>query len=201
MSGKAREHEISESARILFMKKGFEQTTMDEIAFNAKLTVASLYKYFKCKEDLFAITTMDVLKRFETKLISIAGSTYSTQAKFKNIFHVFIQEHENNPNCLINLLHFQSSDNLKKLSEKVRIDLEEHSKRVQYSMIAVVQHGIQEGIIVDQNPVFLVDTLWGVCSGVILWSNSKNLLNTVNNFVTSTSDVAFRLFWKGLTKP
>ncbi|MGE5495880.1 MAG: TetR/AcrR family transcriptional regulator [Burkholderiales bacterium] len=49
----AREADIIAAAENLFYTKGFENTSMDEIAKYAEFTKKTIYQYFKSKEDLF----------------------------------------------------------------------------------------------------------------------------------------------------
>lgn len=49
----AREAEIITAAEKLFYAKGFENTSMDEIAKDAEFTKKTVYQYFSGKEDLF----------------------------------------------------------------------------------------------------------------------------------------------------
>lgn len=49
----AREADIIDAAEKLFYTKGFENTSMDEIAKDAEFTKKTIYQYFKSKEDLF----------------------------------------------------------------------------------------------------------------------------------------------------
>ena len=48
-----REEEITCAAEKLFCQKGFDETSMDEIAREAQFTKRTLYQYFTNKEDLF----------------------------------------------------------------------------------------------------------------------------------------------------
>jgi AcrR family transcriptional regulator len=49
----AREKEIVDAAVKLFLKQGFENTSMDEIAKESEFTKRTVYQYFLNKEDLF----------------------------------------------------------------------------------------------------------------------------------------------------
>ncbi len=48
-----KENLIVDAAEQLFTDKGFEETTMDDIAKQAEYTKPTLYKYFKSKEEIF----------------------------------------------------------------------------------------------------------------------------------------------------
>jgi len=58
----SRPNEIIESAFILFTEKGFNATSMDEIARKAGISKGSLYNYFNSKEAIFeAVVTNDIV--------------------------------------------------------------------------------------------------------------------------------------------
>ncbi|MBL4869667.1 MAG: TetR/AcrR family transcriptional regulator [Robiginitomaculum sp.] len=48
------EKRILETADILFREKGFSRAKMINIAYRADVSTATLYKYFRSKEELFA---------------------------------------------------------------------------------------------------------------------------------------------------
>lgn len=48
-----RKEEIINAAETIFFKKGFNETTMDEIANEIELTKPALYRYFKNKKELY----------------------------------------------------------------------------------------------------------------------------------------------------
>ncbi|MBP2133307.1 AcrR family transcriptional regulator [Methanomicrobium sp. W14] len=66
---------ILEKAYLVFSKKGFYNTTMDDIAIEVGVTKGTLYLYFKSKEELFRAMadqyssgfTENILKKFENK--------------------------------------------------------------------------------------------------------------------------------------
>lgn len=50
---KESEEKITSSARDIFLKKGYNNTTMEEIAAKADMGVGTLYNYFKSKAEIF----------------------------------------------------------------------------------------------------------------------------------------------------
>lgn len=50
---KETEEKITSSARDIFLKKGYHDTTMEEIAAKADIGVGTLYNYFKSKAEIF----------------------------------------------------------------------------------------------------------------------------------------------------
>lgn len=58
-----RESEILQAAEKLFISKGFENTTMDEIAKISEFTKRTVYQYFASKENLFFAVILSGVKR------------------------------------------------------------------------------------------------------------------------------------------
>lgn len=54
---------LLEAATRLFTQKGFENTSIDEIAKEAELTKRTLYQYFESKEDLFYAVVLEGSKK------------------------------------------------------------------------------------------------------------------------------------------
>ncbi|MGN6670267.1 MAG: TetR/AcrR family transcriptional regulator [Candidatus Nucleicultricaceae bacterium] len=56
---------IRQAAELLFIKKDYEDITMDEIAAAAHVSKATLYKHFRTKEVLYLATIKDLFAQFD----------------------------------------------------------------------------------------------------------------------------------------
>jgi AcrR family transcriptional regulator len=63
-----RRREILGAAQTLFVQKGYEATTMAEIAEASNLAVGTLYKFFKDKRDLYQTLVAETVQDFERQL-------------------------------------------------------------------------------------------------------------------------------------
>jgi AcrR family transcriptional regulator len=85
---------ISDTALRLFIERGYEQTTIDEIAMAAEVGTRTLYRYYPTKEDL-------LIKRARPGLRGLVGSLcerpdeeplpqalYATMARFCNLLAI-----------------------------------------------------------------------------------------------------------------
>jgi len=74
---KTREHQsriklIKRSASVMFEKKGFEAAKMmEEIAERAEISKATIYKYFKSKNDLFYEVMQEPFAQLSRDLVEI----------------------------------------------------------------------------------------------------------------------------------
>jgi hypothetical protein len=113
---------------------------------------------------------------------------------------VFIKVYDHDPNILINLFHLQSGETLQNLSDEVLQQIKIYSSLAHGAIINVIKEGIEQGIFIDEHPVALADVLWASYAGIVLWVDSKRLLNDQKDFVKPTIKTAFALISRGLRK-
>jgi transcriptional regulator, TetR family len=63
-----RKNEIISAAKKLFALKGYSPTSMDDIARDVGITKASLYYFFKGKEEIFAAIIEEVIAEIKFSL-------------------------------------------------------------------------------------------------------------------------------------
>jgi AcrR family transcriptional regulator len=164
----ARREAIMGSARELFFAKGFNATTMNEIALKAELSKGALYLYFASKEELYVSVMSDGLsilfERTEEalmldlppdqmlrKLGEVNYRYYLDYTEYSRIF--FFSEHRNVAKQLPRELIQESMDK---------------GMRYFQLVVGVIQKGIDEGIFVPADPRKAAVAFWGVTSGVLL---------------------------------
>lgn len=85
-----------EAAQRLFSEKGFENTSIDEVAKLSGLTKRTLYQYFQSKEDLFyAVALKGAQELYEASIAAIdQGENAREKIRLANLAHLrFYQEH------------------------------------------------------------------------------------------------------------
>lgn len=65
---KVREGEIIQAAELIFRQKGYEETSMDDIAREAQFTKRTLYQYFESKENLLFAVLQKGMAQFQEYL-------------------------------------------------------------------------------------------------------------------------------------
>jgi len=65
---KVREAEIIQAAELIFRQKGYEDTSMDDIAREAQFTKRTIYQYFASKENLLFAVLQKGISRFQEYL-------------------------------------------------------------------------------------------------------------------------------------
>lgn len=196
-----RRKQIMEAARKVFSAKGFNRATMEEIAGEAELSPGTLYLYFKNKEELHTSLSIDILSYITVQMKKfINRQDINAEEKMNILKDTFIDVYEYDPMVLINLFHLQSGETLKNLSSEVLDELKETSAEALYAITSIANEGIEQGIFVEKLPVALADIIWATYSGVVLWVDSKRLLNNQKDFVKQTLEIAFEIMLNGFKK-
>ena len=89
----ARKTEIVNAAERVFFEKGFENSTMDDVAKEAEFTKKTLYSYFKSKEELYfeiMLSAFNVLNELLDNIIKENNGSSETE-KIKKIGETFIE--------------------------------------------------------------------------------------------------------------
>jgi hypothetical protein len=97
------------------------------------------------------------------------------------------------------MFHLQSSETLKNLSPELLSDIKVLSRKSLGAIASIFQEGIRKGAFIDRHPMALGDTLWALFSGIVLWEESKRIINDDKNYLKQTLDVAFEIFARGIS--
>ncbi len=69
-------------------------------------------------------------------------------------------------------------------------------------MSKVFEEGIEKGVFIERHSVALADIVWALFSGVVLWEESKRLIDSKKDFLRPTLEIAFEIFSRGIeTRP
>lgn len=105
-----RKNDIIDAAEKTFFNRGFENATMDDVAEQAELSKATLYLYFKSKEDLhFAICTraLLILNEMFKKAVTESKSAFENLLEIGNTYVEFAHKYTNYFKAM---LHFESKE-------------------------------------------------------------------------------------------
>jgi AcrR family transcriptional regulator len=197
-----RRQQIMVAAKRVFSEKGFSKTTMEDIAREAELSTGTLYLYFKNKEELFASLSFRILQYLLIRMEHVArerdkGPVEKLEALKEALYDVY----EFDPLIIINMFHLQSSETLMNLSPQILDDMKEMSRKAMKEMAKIFQEGVDGGLFIDQHPQALTDIVWSLFSGLVLWEESKRIIDPKKDFLKSTLEIAFDILIRGISKP
>jgi len=194
-----RRQQIIVAAKRVFSDKGFNKATMEDIAKEAELSPGTLYLYFKNKEELYASLSLRILQYLHIRISHVINQVeLDPIAKLDALKEVMYDVYDFDPLIIINMFHLQSSDTLKNLSDDLIEEIKSLSRNSIGSIAKIFQEGIEAGIFIKRHPVALSDITWALFSGVVLWENSKNIIDTRKDFLKQTLKLAFEVFDRGI---
>ncbi len=203
---KAREREmrrqqIMVAAKRVFTQRGYEKSTMEDIAREAELSPGTIYLYFKSKDELYASLCLRVLRFINVKVDHVVSDeTMAYEAKQQALLAAIQEVYDYDPLILNNMFHLQSSDTLKSLSSELINEINDLSRSALQAIAGMFKLGIEKNLVVDRHPMALADILWALFSGIVLWEESKKMINIERYDLQHTLATAFELFGRGLRK-
>lgn len=157
-----RRHEIFNSSVELFIKKGFRETSMREIAEAAGMGKSSLYDYFKTKDEILLWFVEDAAGDLNTAARKIVDQPISAVERLRQIML-----HQ------LNYLISQKEFYLKISFEVQRLDLESQrriqAKRHAYQDLIchLIDQGTQEGVFRPVDSLLVARTLITILSPTV----------------------------------
>lgn len=163
---KRRIQSILGKAKRLFFSKGYRETTMDEVALEAGFSKATIYQYFKSKDDLYFSLLLPVaensireMKKIEKKLDS---GKYSSGASFiGDMFNYNYKTYEMDPDGFKILQLFQQTGMVWELSEETRLAIFEKGKTNYELARRLIRKAIKQNLIKKVNVYQFADIMWG----------------------------------------
>jgi len=195
-----RRQQIIVAAKRIFSAKGFNKSTMEDIAAEAEISPGTIYIYFKNKDELYASLSIRILQHLNIRLEHVKNqNNLNDEQRIASLKDALYDIYDFDPLILINLFHLQSSESLKNLSPELLSEIKRLSQSSLKIMSDIFSEGISTGVFIKTNPNALADIFWALFSGVILWEESKKIIDNKKDFLKPTLDIAFDIFRLGIT--
>lgn len=151
--------EILEAAKIIFFKNGYAASNMEAIASEAEFSLATVYKFFGSKENLFSEILLDLLEDIERGLDEISNREVSVRDRITAYFYFRIDSYWKNP-AMIGLIE----DVLRTNSGGIACfdDLKNRYMTFINSLTLLFSEGIATGEFADKGEGILASTFEGM---------------------------------------
>ena len=165
---------IASAASTLFMKRGIEATSMDDIAKAAGYSKATVYVYFENKEEIVVFLTLNSMKKLYDYISSALEKQEATKARYDLICSGLVKYQEEFP------FYFKIA------LDKIDIDFENRAclpeeketyqvgEDINEKLKDFLIYGIKKGDL--KNNLEIIPTIfnfWGMLSGVINLATNK----------------------------
>jgi AcrR family transcriptional regulator len=196
-----RRQQIIVAAKRVFSEKGYSKSTMEDIAREAELSPGTLYLYFKNKDELYASLSLRILQYLNIRLEDVKKEKdIEPGLKIAAIKEALFDVYQFDPMILINMFHLQSSETLKNLSSPLLENITELSRNSLTILAEIFKDDTGQDNFASRHPTAIADIVWSLFTGVVLWEESKRMIDNEKDFLKQTLDVAFEIFSRGITR-
>ncbi|MEW6614069.1 MAG: TetR/AcrR family transcriptional regulator [Thermodesulfobacteriota bacterium] len=167
----AKREEILEAATMLFYEKGYQSTSMNDLANEMGLSKSAIYHYFRSKEEILVEIYEKTITDATNELSKLATSDKSTidklrEAIINQIEHIMIERQS------MLKIFFQEEE---QLPDKFHKSIKKRKREYNRLIEGIFTEGISEGIFKKGDPQLFVNAFLGMCLWVYRWykPNSK----------------------------
>jgi AcrR family transcriptional regulator len=157
---------ILRTAADLFGERGYRATTLDHIAARLGMSKATLYGYFRAKEEMLAAISRETIEGFTRELGVVLQSGLPPGDKLRRIVRQHVRFVIANRSFLT--VFFSEEANL---PPRFARSLAGQKDRYDKGVEAVVAEGIRAGVFRDVPPRLVVFGLLGMLNWVYKWYN------------------------------
>ena len=179
-----RRHEIFHQVVNVFLKKGFQETSMQEIAEAAGIGKSTLYDYFKTKDEILVYFFEDQLNDVTEEAQKIAVQNITADKRLHQVMEKYIENLQANKNLFLKLT--QESQRLR-IESQNQIQKKRHA--YQDLIRALIDEGIREGVFRKVNSLLSARLLISAMAPVIFGSRFTGTPQEMSN---DTLDIFFK---------
>jgi AcrR family transcriptional regulator len=161
---------VMDAAEKLFESKGYEATTVDEIAYNTGISKATVYAYYKSKEEIWDSLMCRYMEFMLEDARKAADGEGTFEERYYKLCFALVAKFEEHPVIYRGTLGKISMDMEQEIYKKI-YDVGEATNE---AIADFIRSGIKEGVVrkdIDIYPVVIM--MWSSISGIISMASDK----------------------------
>ncbi len=183
-----RRHEVFNASVSLFLEKGFQETTMQEIARAARMGKSTLYDYFKTKDEVLVSFVEDAIFDLAERAKQIAGQDLPAAEKLRQVLRAHLAYLIENREFYTRLTFEVQRLGLE---SQRRIQIQRHA--YQDLICRLIEDAIREGTFRPVNPLLAARAILGLVTPVVY-------TNRPTGTPEQMMDEALDIFYRGVIK-
>jgi len=195
-----RRESILRAAIQVYDREGYHAITMEKIAEEAELSRATLYLYFKTKDEIFIHAILSYSAFFSQQLENLyAGRSQIKDKLLESLWSTFIEFYEKDRASFNATLYFHQSEMIRNLPENLRIMLDRSGSGNYAYLSKIMAYGTRQGVFRDCSPKTLAEVVWTSFLGIIHLENSKQAMSRKGHLAV-TWKLALEMLSRGILK-
>ena len=171
-----RRQEILAAGKRVYSRKGFLSATIEDIAAEARVSVGTIYSYYKSKEDLYVSLLFESMEVFSRELTKILRSRRRPDRKLRDAWDFFYRFREEFPESYRVFFLFHRQGFPAAVPAATLQELNRRAGRNFALAAAIVKEGMGVGIYSEGNAREVVDILWSMFMGLVHLSETRENL-------------------------
>lgn len=196
-----RQQAIRAAAKQVYSEKGFLAATIEDIAAAARVSVGTIYLYYKSKEELYVSLLSETMAAFSRELTRISNSRLRPDRKLRaawDFFHRFQQEFPESYRVFF-LFHHES---FPRAVPAETLNLLNRSAGRNFAVAAqIVREAMNAGFYRPGDPREVVDIVWSMFMGLVHLSETRTNLGLSRSDLAELHQRAFEWLESGLRNP
>lgn len=165
---------ISGVADRLFAEKGIEKTTMDDIAKEAEYSKATLYVYFKSKDEIFHYITLKGMQMLHDKFTRVLETQQGAIEQYMAICKALGVFYEEYPVYFQSMLETIASDTESRLRSETLEAIYQAGELLNGDIESLIHKGIEEEVFKKELPSLPTGMVfWASLSGIVSLAGKK----------------------------
>ena len=172
----------------LFAEKGYHATSLRDIARHVDMRQASLYYYFKNKEEMLFRIMNDAMDEALIALEKICDSDISPREKLVRVLRFYANYYAGDQHLLVLLVN-----ELDALDEKYRTILVEKQRRYVELFTSILNELVDQGLMKKIPPLVASFAFFGMVHYTIKWYHANGPIG-----INELSDYFLEIFTRGI---
>lgn len=143
----ANEKIILDAAEKIFLCKGYEDASMDEIAKEAQFTKRTVYQYFENKDELYFTVVLKGFQELFSRINDVKQKRQTGYDKLERVCRIYYQYYRDNPE-MMRLMNYWGHVR-RKLTEECgsKAELIQFNKNMAFGLAEIIEEGQADGSI------------------------------------------------------
>jgi AcrR family transcriptional regulator len=194
----SRRNGILAAARRVYARRGFASATIEEVAAAARVSVGTIYLYFKSKEDLYVSLLAGTMTAFAGELSRILRSRIRADRKVRAAWDFFYRFQRRSPESYRVLFLFHHANWPRAVPRATLAMLNRGAGRNFAIASQIVREAMDAGFYRRGNPREVLDVMWSAFVGLVHLSETRANLALNISTLERLHGAAFEIFENGL---
>jgi len=193
-----RSQQFLNSARDLFFKKGYQGTTIEQIAKKAGYSKRAVYMDYKNKDELFMYIVAEGVSLLLNQVKEINHDQLSVEKVIEQFFDIYIQFSRDHREYFRIIFNEAKPEIIQNASIRIQQKVSELERACLNEVVKVAERAIHEKIVSNIDPWETAGIFIGSITGIILLSMGGSQTVFTQDRLNDLGKRAIQLLWLGI---